>query len=89
MRAQFMKVDGKVHVSALKTPEYEEGVVVRLSDEEGLGSAYSLTFAKEVASAEAYDLTERKVLGSLKVQGKTVKDKIAPYELKTILVRFK
>ena len=89
MRAQFFKTEGKVHVSCLKTPEYEEGVVVRLSDQEGLGSAFKLTFAKPVAKAQLVDLTERKVVGALTVKGKEVSGKVAPFEVNTVLVQFK
>ena len=89
MRAQFFKTEGKVHVSCLKTPEYEEGVIVRLSDQEGLGSAFKLTFAKLVAKAQLVDLTERKVVGTLDVKGKEVSGKVAPFEVNTILVQFK
>ena len=89
MDASFMQIDGPVHLSALKTPEYEDGVIVRLGSEADYAGPFKLTFCREVAEARLLDITERKTIGTAKVKGKTVGADIDAYGIRTVLVRFK
>ena len=89
MDASFMQIDGPVHLSALKTPEYEDGVIVRLGSEADYAGPFKLTFCRDVAEARLLDITERKTVGTAKVKGKTVGADIDAYGIRTVLVRFK
>ncbi|MBQ7336965.1 MAG: alpha-mannosidase [Clostridia bacterium] len=83
----LLTVDGDVHISAVKTPEDFDGLMIRLSDGSGKGADYSLTFAKTPTAACEADINEN-VLGELPVSGNTVKASVAPYAVQTILVKF-
>jgi alpha-mannosidase len=87
MNGQFLKVQGDVRISAVKTAEDVDGVIVRLSDISGKGGAFKLTFAGAVASAQETDLNEN-VLGDLTVAGNDVCAEVEAYGVKTVLVRF-
>jgi hypothetical protein len=80
-------VDGDVHVSAVKTPEDFDGLMVRLSDGCGKGAAYSLTFAKTPIAAYFADLNEN-IIGEATIDGNAVVASVEPYAVQTILVKF-
>ena len=84
---QLVKIDGDVFVSAVKTAENGEGIIVRLSDISGKGGDVTLDFCKAVKSAYETDLNEN-VTGDLKADGNTVKADIEAYGIKTVLVKF-
>ncbi|MBO5898877.1 MAG: alpha-mannosidase [Clostridia bacterium] len=87
MDGQFLKVEGDVRISAVKTAEDVDGVIVRLSDINGKGGEFKLTFAKAVASAQETDLNEN-VIADLKTVGNDVCACVEAFGVKTVLVRF-
>ena len=87
MCGSLLTVDGDVHVSAVKTPEDFDGLMIRLSDGSGKGAAYSLTFAKTPTAAYMADLNET-IVGDATIDGNAVKATVEPYAVQTILVKF-
>ena len=83
----LVTVDGDVHVSAVKTAEDFDGLMIRLSDGCGKGADYTLTFAKTPVAAYAADINEN-IIGDLTIDGNAVKATVAPYAVDTILVKF-
>lgn len=88
MTGQFIKAEGDIQISAVKTAEDGDGIIVRLADIGGLGGDYKLTFARAVALAYETDLNE-KVMTELGVCGNDVCDSLDAFSVKTLLVRFK
>lgn len=84
---RLLQVEGDVRISAVKTPEDFDGLVVRLSDLNGQGAAFKLTFAKAVTAAYVADLNEN-VVSELKVEDTTVSAAVEPFGVATIMVRF-
>ena len=87
MDGRFLHVEGNVRISAVKTAEDVDGLIVRLSDISGKGGAFKLSFAKTVVSAQETDLNEN-VLGDLAVSGNDVCADVEAFGVKTVLVRF-
>ena len=87
MDGRLFELTGDVRVSAVKTAEDFDGMVIRLFDEAGAGSDFTLTFTQEVSEAFNADLSE-KILGNLDVSEKTVSGKVEPFGVKTVLVKF-
>ncbi len=87
MDGQFLKVEGDVRVSAVKTAEDADGIIVRLSDISGKGGAFKLIFAKDVSAAIETDLNENEI-AKLQVAGNTVCADVEAYGIKTVLVCF-
>jgi alpha-mannosidase len=83
----LLSVEGDVHISAVKTPEDGDGLVVRLSDGSGRGAEFTLAFAKTLAAAYDTDLNET-ILSELPLGDDVVSACVEPYGVKTILVRF-
>ena len=83
---QLVKVSGDVFVSAVKTAENGEGIIIRLSDISGKGGDVTLDFCKAVKEAYETDLNEN-VTDKLTADGKTVKASIEAYGIKTVLVK--
>ena len=84
---QLVKISGDVFVSAVKTAENGDGIIVRLSDVSGKGGEVTLDFCKAVKSACETDLNEN-VTGELTADGNTVKATVEAYGIKTVLVKF-
>lgn len=87
MNGRLLQVEGDVRISAVKTAEDVDGLIVRLSDIGGKGGNFKLTFAKAVVSAQETDLNEN-VIGDLVVAGNDVRASIEAFGVKTVLVRF-
>ena len=83
---QLVKVSGDVFVSAVKTAENGEGIIIRLSDISGKGGDVTLDFCKAVKEAYETDLNEN-VTDKLTADGNTVKASIEAYGIKTVLVK--
>ena len=84
---QLFRVSGNVRVSAVKTPEDCDGLIVRVFDENGSGADFSLTFFKPLSAAYSVDLNEN-ITGSLSVDGNTLLARANPYSVKSVLVKF-
>jgi alpha-mannosidase len=84
---RLLQVEGDVRVSAVKTPEDFDGLVVRLSDLNGQGADFKLTFAKALAAAYMADLNEN-VISELEANGTAVSASVEPFGVTTIMVRF-
>jgi alpha-mannosidase len=84
---RLLQVEGDVRVSAVKTPEDFDGLVVRLSDLNGQGADFKLTFAKALAAAYVADLNEN-VISELEANGTAVSASVEPFGVTTIMVRF-
>ena len=87
LNGQLLQVEGDVRISAVKTPEDFDGLVVRLSDLNGQGADFKLTLAKALGAAYDADLNEN-VLTELAIEGATVSATVEPFGVKTIMVRF-
>ncbi len=87
MSGKLLTVNGDVRISAIKTPEDMDGLVVRLSDASGKGSAVELTFAKALTAAYDADINET-VLNDLPFDGETVSTTVEPFGVKTVIVQF-
>ncbi len=85
--SQLLKVEGNVHISAVKTAEDFKGLMVRLSDETGDGADFALTFTTPPSEAFEADINEN-VRGSLEIEGCAVKTSVKPFGVKTVLVKF-
>ncbi len=84
---QLVKINGDVFVSAVKTAENGDGIIVRLSDISGKGGDVTLDFCKAVKSAYETDLNEN-VTAELKADGNVVTANVEAYGIKTVLVKF-
>ena len=84
----FLKVEGDVKLSAVKTAEDFRGIVVRFSDISGRGTDFGLTYGCEIAEAYSCDINEN-ALDSLAVEGNTVRGHLGAYEIKTVIVKLK
>ncbi len=87
MTGKLIEVTGDVRISAIKTPEDFDGLVVRLSDAAGKGTTCTLNFAKTLSAAYDTDINET-ALEALTTNGKSVTIAVEPYALKTLIVRF-
>lgn len=87
LNGSLVTVDGDVHISAIKTAEDFDGLMIRLGDGSGQGADYTLTFAKAPCSAHQADLNEN-VTSDLPVDGRTIRAHVDPYAVHTVLVRF-
>lgn len=87
MNGQLLRVEGAVRISAVKTAEDVDGVIVRLSDIGGAGGACRLIFARPVREAWETDLNETP-LCTLTPNGAEVCADVEAYGIKTVLVRF-
>ncbi len=86
----FLTVDAdNVIIPVVKRHEDSRGVVVRLFEWRGDEKTdATLTFAQPIRSAQLVDLNERKPLGRLAVDGRTVTVPIGRYSIETVLVHF-
>jgi alpha-mannosidase len=87
MSGRLLSVEGDVHISAVKTPEDFDGLLIRLSDATGKGSEFKLAFAKSITAAYEADLNEN-VIAELGVSDDVVSACVEPFGVKTIMVRF-
>ena len=87
MSGRLLSVEGDVHISAVKTPEDFDGLVVRLSDATGQGAEFKLAFAKPIVAAYDADLNEN-VIAELSVSDDVVSACVEPFGVKTVMVRF-
>jgi len=87
MNGTLAKIDGNVKISAIKTPEDTDGLIIRLSDACGKGGDYNLTFSMPIKSATLTDINEIPIQ-DLKTDGAKLCDKVEPYGVRTILFKF-
>ena len=87
MDGHLLTVDGNVHVSAIKTPEDVDGLLIRLSDATGKGAEFKLTFARALSAAHETDINEN-VVKDLAFEGRELCSSVEPFGVKTIVVCF-
>ncbi len=85
LTGSLAKVSGDVKISAVKTPECGNGLIIRFCDECGKGGKYAFDFADTVKKAVLCDINENEI-GALNVSGNTVSGEITPYSVLTIRV---
>lgn len=85
---RFLEVTGDVRVTAVKTAEDGESVVVRLHNNGKEQASFTLALSREVVFAYNTDLNEN-IIGDLALEGNVVKDVCAPYAIRTILLKLK
>ncbi len=85
----FIKVEGSVSVSALKTPEHAQGheIIVRLYEIEGKSGECRITFADKPVSAHIVDILEREQ-SKATVFGSTVIFNAGANEIITLRIKF-
>lgn len=81
----LLEVGGAVRISCVKNAEDDNGIIIRLYDENGTGSPFSVTLPVAVKSAETCDINENTV-SSLRVDGRTVSGEIKPFGFVTVRV---
>ena len=86
LSGKLFEADG-VRVTAVKTAEDGEGLVLRVFETSGKVGLFTLKFARPVSKACETDINEQRV-APLKADGCTVFGSIGSDELKTILVKF-
>ena len=88
MQGSFLTVAGGIRLTAVKTPEDGEGILVRFSDITGKGGEYALTFAFDIAEAVYVDTNENALTPAV-FEGRTVRGRIDPYAIEAIRVHLK
>lgn len=86
LRGTLLKAEG-VRVSAVKTAEDEDALIVRVFEPGQKEGAFRLSFAKDVAAAFETDLNEKESR-TLPIEGDSVCGRIGAYEVKTVKIRF-
>ncbi len=87
MSGRLFTLEGDVHISAVKTPEDLDGLLIRLSDAAGQGSSFKLTFEKPLSAVYETDLNERS-LTPIACEETSVSSAIEPYGVKSLMVCF-
>ena len=87
MNGQFIRAEGNIMISAVKTAEDVDGIIVRLADISGADGDFKLTFSRTLASAAETDLNEN-IISDIKVDGNDICASIEAFSVKTILVKF-
>ncbi len=87
LNGQFIRVEGDVNITCVKTAEDTDGVIIRLFGTEGEATDCILTFAKPLAAAAETDINEH-TLGALPFEGNTLTVHVEPFTVKTLLLRF-
>ncbi len=87
LSGQLLELEGDVHISAIKTPEDFDGLVVRLHDLNGQGAEFKLTFPKTIDVAFDTDLNEVEP-AQMDAEDNVVSGWVEPFGVKTIMVRF-
>ncbi len=88
LSGRLFTLEGDARISAVKTPEDCDGLLIRLSDIAGQGGRFKLTFEKPLNAVYETDLTER-TLTPITFEEASVSSDIAPYAIKTLLIRFR
>lgn len=85
----FIKVEGSVIISAVKTPEQAQGreIIIRLYETEGKSGECKITFIGNPISAEVVDILERKK-SAAKVCGSSVIVNSGANEIVTLRIKF-
>lgn len=84
----FLKVEGDVHVSAVKPAFDEEGIIIRLWNPGAKSVSAKIRFAKIVKAAHLTDLNEDQE-DKLSVKGKNnIVVPVPPFALRTVLAEF-
>lgn len=85
----FIKVDGNVNVSAVKTPEHAKGreIILRLYEIEGKSGECKITFADRPVSAKVTDILER-TQADTAVSGNIITVFVHANEVVTLRVKF-
>lgn len=83
----FAKIQsGTVLTSCVKKAEEDDGFVVRLFEVAGTETTVEIKVCKNVSKAVETDLLERSIASSdVEVSGDTIRVRMAPYEIKTVL----
>lgn len=86
LSGSFLRAEG-VRLGSVKMAEDGEGIILRLSDIEGKGGVFTLTFAGQPVSACLCDLCEKN--GTvLPLAGNAVRGEIGRYEMISVRVKF-
>ncbi|MBE6703581.1 MAG: alpha-mannosidase, partial [Ruminococcaceae bacterium] len=83
---RFLTVKGKIRITALKTAENGEDVVVRFHNNGDTATPFALSLASKPIAAFATDINE-KVLEPLPVQGNAVVGECPPFAIRTVLIK--
>lgn len=76
-----------VIIEAVKRAEDGSGLVIRVYEDHNRRTEAELTFAEPVISAKECDMLER-VTGEVQAEGRSIRFRIKPYEIKTFLIKF-
>jgi len=87
LSGSLLRVSGDIRISAIKTPEDLDGLMIRLCDCCGKGAEYSLTFVQAPTAAYFADLNEN-IIGEATVDGNSVVAYVDGYAVQTVIVRF-
>ncbi len=88
MTGRLFEMEGDVHLSAVKTPEDHDGLLIRMFDAAGQGSTCKLTFGKPLHAVFDSDINEL-VLTPVDFDETAVSIDIEPYGIKTLIVCFR
>ena len=83
-RHTFLHVDGPALISAYYA--VEDGVILRLYENEGTGGDVAVTFDWEPAAAQFVDLLGNQVDGSIKTDGRIVSFSLRPWQIATLRI---
>ncbi len=88
LSGRLFELEGDVRISAVKTPEDFDGLLIRLSDIAGRGGSFKLTFEKPLNAVFATDLTEMH-LAPMPFDETSVTSDIEPYGVKSMIICFR
>ncbi len=87
MKGQLMAVEGNACISAVKTPEDFDGLVIRFYVPDDTEGRVRLVFAKAIRGAYLADINERN-MEELSFEADILCVAAEPYALKTVIVKF-
>jgi len=82
---RFLKIDGGVFVSAVKTSEDGEATIVRLFNPDASAHRFRLEFTRGIESAWLCDFVE-KPLNEIEHDGSVIKQELGPKKIKTLRI---
>ncbi len=84
----FVKPEGKIRITALKSAEEDDGVILRFFNTQEESAPFSFTFDKEIKAAFYTDLNEKEIC-KISFDEKKASDLCPPYGIKTVKILFK
>jgi alpha-mannosidase len=87
LEKSFMQIDGSIGVSAIKTPEdSKKGFIIRMFDNSQIGCSGSVSFARNIISAQSVDIMEMPVEKEIVVKGNQISFNLNSNEIITVRV---